>query len=355
MKLSRHINLLFFSVTAMFACNEKPAYNNEDWSYEPMYYTVQRTTDSIRVDGDLNEESWRRAEFSPSFVDIRGGSYELPYLDTKFKLLWDDNYLYIAAVLEENDIWATYIERESIIFHENNFEIFLDPDMDTHDYMEYEINALGTEWDLLMERPYRNGGPSITPWNFEGMKSAIYLNGTINDHSDKDSSWQIEIAIPFNAIESELKNKVPAKGDYWRANFSRVQWHIEPMDRGYAKILGTNGKPLREENWVWSPTGRIDMHMPERWGYLYFADDTSTTQVIPHPSDNTMWALRQLFYTQRSYFEFNDEYAEDINLLGLDNADKIELRITKNGYIGSMVDETGKKWYIRNDSKIWSD
>ena len=27
-----------------------------------------------------------------------------------------------------------------------------------------------------------------------------------------------------------------------------------------------------EDNWVWSPQGRVDMHQPEHWGYLQFAD-----------------------------------------------------------------------------------
>jgi hypothetical protein len=33
--------------------------------------------------------------------------------------------------------------------HDNNFEIFLDPDADAHDYLEIEINGLGTAWDLV--------------------------------------------------------------------------------------------------------------------------------------------------------------------------------------------------------------
>jgi hypothetical protein len=28
---------------------------------------------------------------------------------------------------------------------------------------------------------------------------------------------------------------------------------------------------LAEDNWVWSPQGLINMHVPERWGWVEFA------------------------------------------------------------------------------------
>ena len=65
-----------------------------------------------------------------------------------------------------------------------------------------------------------------------------------------------EMAIPHQALTMNFNNPLKA-GNTWRINFSRVQW------------LKEKGP---EENWVWTPTGRIDMHMPDRWGYLYFVD-----------------------------------------------------------------------------------
>ena len=56
-------------------------------------------------------------------------------------------------------------ERDSVIFRDNDFEVFIDPDGDTHAYYELEINALGTVWDLLLLKPYRDGGPAINGWD----------------------------------------------------------------------------------------------------------------------------------------------------------------------------------------------
>ena len=57
-------------------------------------------------------------------------------------MLWDDEYFYVAAELEEPDIWATLTERDAVIFYDNDFEIFIDPDGDSHEYYEFEMNAL---------------------------------------------------------------------------------------------------------------------------------------------------------------------------------------------------------------------
>jgi hypothetical protein len=78
------------------------------------------------------------------------------------KMVWDDEYLYVAAEMEEPDIWATLTERDSVIFHDNDFEVFIDPDGDTHAYYELEVNALATAWDLMLLKPYRDGGRRST-------------------------------------------------------------------------------------------------------------------------------------------------------------------------------------------------
>ena len=48
-------------------------------------------------------------------------------------------------------------------------------------------------------------------------------------------------------------------------NFSRVEWRFDPVDGKLVKRPG-----VREDNWVWSPMGVVDMHLPERWGYVEF-------------------------------------------------------------------------------------
>ena len=57
---------------------------------------------------------------------------------------------------------GTLTERDSIIFHDNDFEVFVDSDSDNHQYYEIEISALNTVWDLRLVTPYRFGGQLCT-------------------------------------------------------------------------------------------------------------------------------------------------------------------------------------------------
>ena len=192
---------------------------------------------------------------------------------TRAKMLWDDEHFYVAAEMEEPDLWGTLTERDSVIFHDNDFEIFIDPDGDTHAYYELEVNALGTAWDLMLMKPYRDGGRAIDAWDIAGLQVGVDLRGTINRPGDRDDGWTVEIAMPWRILrEAAPDRKAPQPGDRWRVNFSRVQWQVDTADGRYAKRLKPGTKdPLPEDNWVWSPQGAINMHMPERWGYVQFS------------------------------------------------------------------------------------
>ena len=238
------------------------------------HYVCYRTPEPLAVDGRLDEPAWQAAAWSEPFVDIEGYDRPLPRWRTRFKMLWDDSYLYIGAELEEPHVWATLTQRDAVIYRDNDFEVFIDPDGDTHDYYEIEINALGTVWDLFLNKPYRDGGKAATEWNIDGLLAAVSIRGTINDPSDRDQGWTVELGIPWSAlIEHAPEGRVPRDGESWRLNFSRVQWRLEQVDGGYRKLTDpSTGVPLPEDNWVWSPQGAVNMHMPEMWGVVMFSD-----------------------------------------------------------------------------------
>src|SRR5579859_2810645 len=130
----------------------------------PKLYDCHHAPAPIRVDGKLDDEAWKRAPWTDWFVDIRDASYSEPRFHTRAKMLWDDDYLYVAAELEEPDVWATLTEHDSVIFRDNDFEVFLNPTGDTLNYFEFEINALNTDWDLFLNKPYRQGGKADDSW-----------------------------------------------------------------------------------------------------------------------------------------------------------------------------------------------
>lgn len=331
---------------------------------EPESYVCYRTAGPIVADGILDEEAWGKVPWTNYFRDIEGSEKPDPWFKTRAKMLWDDTNIYFAAELEEPHVWAKLRQRDTVIFIDNDFEIFIDPDGDTHAYYELEVNAFGTEWDLLLLKPYRDGGSAVNGWDIAGLKTGINVDGTINNPSDEDKGWVVEIAIPFKAMkEWRARDKWPNPGDHWRLGFSRVQWRTHVENGTYVKDINpATGRPFPEENWVWSPQGRINMHMPEMWGYLQFSSliaGTGEEAFIPDKDKDLKWALRLIYYAEKEYYARNKKYSASLSEIGLTMKDLPEgltepvimaTRTTFESFFPN--DPTGKGWTIYNDGRI---
>jgi hypothetical protein len=229
-------------------------------------YECPKSTQPIAIDGRLDDPAWKGAPWTDFFVDIEGEKKPAPRFKTRAKMLWDNEHFYVAAEMEEPHVWSTLKEHDSVIFHDNDFEVFIDPNGDTLEYYEFEINALNTGWDLFLDKPYRHGGKADNGWEIPGLKTAVHIDGTLNDPRDTDRGWSVEIAFPWKALAGYAHKPAPPRpGDEWRVNFSRVQWRLEIVDGKYKKVPKT-----KEDNWVWSPQGVINMHIPEHWGRVRF-------------------------------------------------------------------------------------
>ncbi len=125
--------------------------------------------------------------------------------------------------------------------------------------------------------------------------------------------------IPFMAVTMGNIAKVPNDGEFWRLGFSRVEWDVEVKDGKYVKLKGPNGRNLPEHNWVWSPQGVINMHFPERWGYVFFSKPgagKTTKYEIPY-SETQKKYLWLVYYSQKDHFQKNRTYAKDLKDLGI--------------------------------------
>jgi hypothetical protein len=289
--------------------------------FSPKKYVCYKTKDILTIDGKLSEPSWQKSDWIENFIDITGNNNITPKYKTKVAMLWDDNYFYIGAYLEEKDIWGTITEHDSKIFNDNAFEIFIDPDGSTHNYYEIEINALKTVWDLLMLKPYRDEfNSALSNWDLKGFKCEISYDGTLNNPSDEDNSWSIEMAIPWRNFKELTTTSVPPKNkDQWRVNFLRVEWQHEIVDGKYQKKINMATKKVYPSNfWVWAPQGLVDMHYPEMWGYVQFSDNIiggEKSIFIEKREELAKWFLRQVYYAERNYYIKNGKYTNDFNKL----------------------------------------
>lgn len=317
----------------------------------PKGYVAHRATSPIAMDGALTDPAWESAAWSEAFVDIVGDQLPKPRFRTRVKMLWDDEALYIAAELEEPHVWATLTEHDTVIFHDNDFEVFIDPDGDNHLYGELELNALNTTWDLLLTKPYKDGGKAVNAWEIIGLRSAVLIDGTLNDPKDRDRGWTLEIRWPWKGLKELSGVSMPPKdGDQWRINFSRVEWDTEIANGKYHKV---KGKP--EHNWVWSPQGVIDMHRPERWGYLQFSTaKPGTVKFRQDPEWQRRDLLHRAYYAQRIYRAKHGHYTAVVADLGLKEARELKLEVTHSGFEVSLPTQAAGqgRWAITQDGRV---
>jgi hypothetical protein len=339
-------------------------------AFAPFEYVCRRAAGPLKIDGRLDEASWADADWTEVFGDIEGPAKSAPRFRTRVQMLWDDQYFYIGAYLEEPHVWATLKDRDSIIFQDNDFEVFIDPDGDTHDYYELEMNALNTVWDLLLVKPYRDGGPAVHAWDIQGLKTGVHVTGTLNDPSDRDKAWSVEIALPFVVLKECIPGKPerPAVGDQWRVNFSRVEYHLDVENGAYvkAKDPGT-GQPLPEDNWTWTPQGVINIHYPEMWGFVQFSSKVpgkGKEKFDRRPDEEVKWALRKIYYAERARSFEKSPFSTGLGSLGLKNEAALRvkgwsyppvLQTTTSLFEAIYAAKSGETWHIREDGLVWKE
>jgi hypothetical protein len=328
----------------------------------PKGYVACKAARPLQIDGRLNEAAWTSAPWTDDFQDIEGSVRPRPRFRTRAKMLWDDTYLYIGAELKDPHVWANLTKRDTVIFYDNDFEVFMDPNGDSHEYYEFEMNARNTVWDLFLPKPYKDRGSAVDGWNIDGLKTGTYVHGTINVANDVDSGWCVEIAMPWSALKQYAHRPAPPlEGDQWRINFSRVEWQTDIVDGAYQKI---KGKP--EDNWVWSPQLVVDMHRPEMWGYVQFTSrKPGSVKFQKDRSWEVRCILHEVYYAQKAVHDSTKQWVQSLEGLRLDAsvlaAQQRGLRLQPNsdGYVVTMpvTLPNGKTqlWHIRQDALVWSD
>jgi hypothetical protein len=252
--------------------------------------TALRAAGPIAVDGRLDEPSWQRAEKSPRFSDLVRGAPGIH--DTRAAVLWDDEHLYVGYWVQEPFVEGTLTARDSYIYTNNDVELFV---AGRDAYYELEINSLGTIYEVffIWEDAYEKAGyaslrefdraaPGARPfngvgfkghprgrrigfwsWDLPGLRTAVHVDGTLNDNRDRDRGWTVEIAIPWSGLaalaRADGRSLPPRDGDVWRIDFSRFNQYKEAA-------------PAQDPGgWAWSPHGVWDSHVPEVFPYVRFS------------------------------------------------------------------------------------
>jgi hypothetical protein len=152
-----------------------------------------------RIDGSLDDPAWQSAAtFNQMY---RLGSTERTPGSTTWKVLWDRQYLYFAFECGDTDVQALTFERDGFIYSADCVEMFILPRLETGIYWEIIISPSGSVYDGLQAKKMNAWGPVGRPEiDMEGLKYGVLVRGTLNDATDRDEGYTVEVAVPFSQL-----------------------------------------------------------------------------------------------------------------------------------------------------------
>jgi len=212
-------------------------------------YTVKRATGKIVIDGLIDEEDWKAA--------FPFGDFKFPWYtsgekeQTEAKMLWDDEFFYLYYKCQDKHISVSQYNLNAGVSVDDAVEIFWNPNPGAQvHYYQFEINCIGNLLSVL------NTGTSPRPTIMVPKRGHV-IYGTVNNDSDLDSLWTMEIAIRFSDYPEILRAAIPVSGDMWRIGLNRC------------------GGKVNAQYSQWSPsnTPTPQFHSPDDYGKIYFSSE----------------------------------------------------------------------------------
>lgn len=170
-------------------------------------FTAPHATDTIVLDGNLDEADWVAQEPITALGHRRSDALMPP--PTEIRLLHNDNALLISAVLYNPDMsnhLARYDQDDQAIYADECLEFFLDLAGNNDEFYHFVVNSVGAIYDA-------KGGNKR--WNGRDIEAATRRF---------DDRWTVEMQIPFAALNRQM----PLPGEFWGLRLGREHHHGTP-------------------------------------------------------------------------------------------------------------------------------
>lgn len=165
-----------------------------------------------------------------------------PKESTEVRACWNSEFLYIRFLSKDTNIVSDFEQRDDPLYEQDVVEVFIDEEDKGTRYLELEVSPRNIVFDAIIEN---NGVDSIIStdksWCFKDMHTSVYSN--------EEGYITTFITIPSMNFIHQIR-----QGDHWKVNFYRID---EALD-------GTR------EYQAWQPTGKVNFHIPARFGTLVF-------------------------------------------------------------------------------------
>jgi hypothetical protein len=229
-------------------------------------YVVRRASGKIAIDGKADEPDWATAQSTGPFKVAQGG--DDPGGSASAKLLWDDQNLYVLVEIADKDVASQYEKHDDPLWKEDAVELFIDADKNGHGYVELQVNPRNATFDSWFANVRPDGDEK---WD-SGMKTAVVVDGTLDQRDDEDRGWSAEIQIPLAAVkgrDDKMDVRIPPHvADSWKLDIVRVE---KPKDKG-----GTAS--------AWAQISVSDFHAPDKLVPVIFGDEKGRAEVGAEPA-----------------------------------------------------------------------
>ena len=255
----KHLRMVLFCLLLAVAWGAIPVTGSGLFAAEPAAafvistnFECRRATGPIKLDGRADEPAWAKAVVIDGFVAY--WAKRPARTRTKARLLWDDDYLYFHAEMEDTDLFADVREENGRTWENDVFELFFRPAESSPGYFELQVTPLNTHFNVFM-LSRGAGGPELFAANKGAFqwKTVVALDGTLNHRQDTDKGWSVEGRIPWSDFAPTGGR--PKPGDAWRFALCRYDY-----SKGFDSPDLSSCAPLRA----------LDFHRYEDYGRLRF-------------------------------------------------------------------------------------
>jgi LmbE family N-acetylglucosaminyl deacetylase len=210
-----------------------------------------KTAGPVTLDGKLDEPVYLNASKIFLKNSVTKAPVDEPGYASFAQVFYDETTLYIAFSCDDRDIHSSFSKRDEHLWKEEAVEVFIDVDAEPNNYVEIEVSPKNVLYDSYIVDPKKIDVPATAKFDLAGIRTAVSVDGTLDNRQDTDKNWSVEMAIPFAGL---VKNFDPdqLKDFNWRINFYRIS---------------EDGIPLRYM--AWSPT-QGSFHQPEKFGQIIF-------------------------------------------------------------------------------------
>lgn len=283
-----------------------------------------------KIDGKLDEDMWKKAAVLSEFYQVEPNIGK-PQEDTVVYLAYDSRNLYIGVqAFDKNPdkILKSILQRDGDTWRDDMIRFYIDPFATGLSGFAFDVNALGTKLDRLLQQGRAPNVAWDTIWDAKAQIT--------------DKGWTAEIAIPFRSISFNpdgegwnlmVTREISHKGEEvrWAAIDNGIQpWEfrrpgklkgIKDIDKGLGLDVELQGKISASRDWErprdddLSLDGSANIYYkinPALVGLLTVNADFSDTPLDTRQINTGRFSLfrdetRDFFLQDASIFEFAGE------------------------------------------------